>query len=459
MSTKKETQQIINQAKFLFDQGMIDSAFKSLDKAITLYEDNEDILDFAALIAYQSHKSDFQERYLLKLISINPSNFIYHINLISLYIIRLKRFDDALNSLEALSQIEFNDFISLKRAGTSASILAKPILASKFYKKASLINPHDIELKYYLAINYLAQGKLKEGWKLLDNRIGSDVQKSIKGIHSLIGQNIPFWMGEDLKDKSIIIISEQGFGDFIMFFRFVIELKNLYPSSQIKIVCRKPLIKLFENLPLDIDIYDETDKNSLRNISADFYSFIMSIPKHLEISVGHLKNKIPFIAKNNNSKTIAKYRNQKKMSVGLSWKGDPNFQNDESRSIHDVSILTPLLEVKNCNFVGLHIDGNHIKGYEIDQVGAEILNFQDTAEIISNLDLVISVDSANVHLAGSMDIPCWVLLPKLKLDWRWYLEEDFSCWYNSVKIFKQKEYDDWRHPIKCIKSELEKLLS
>ena len=114
----------------------------------------------------------------------------------------------------------------------------------------------------------------------------------------------------------------------------------------------------------------------------------------------------------------------------------------------------------NCNFVGLHLDGNqYIKGYEIDQVGAEILNFQDTAEIISNLDLVISVDSANVHLAGSMDIPCWVLMPKLNLDWRWYLEEECSYWYNSVRIFKQKEYDDWRYPIKCVKSELEKLLS
>jgi len=151
---------------------------------------------------------------------------------------------------------------------------------------------------------------------------------------------------------------------------------------------------------------------------------------------------------------------KKKLSVGINLIGNPNFKNDENRSIHDVSFLTPLLEVKHCNFVGLHIDGNHsMKGYEIDQIGTGIKNFQDSAEIISNLDLIISIDSAIVHLAGSMDIPCWVLLPRIKMDWRWYLGKDFSPWYNSVRMFKQKKYGDWGYPIKCIKSELEKLLS
>jgi len=460
MLTQKETKKIIGQVRTLLDQGMIDAAFKSIDQAIQLSGDIEDILDFAALVAYKSNKFDFQERYLLKLIRINPSNYIYRINLISLYIIKHKRYEDALKSLEALSQIEFNDFNTLKRSGIIAAILSKPILAIKFYKKASLINPLDFELKYFLALNYLAQGELKEGWKLLDNRIDSHVQKSTRNIDGVIEQNIPSWMGEDLRDKSIIIISEQGFGDFIMFFRFVIELKSLYPTSHIKIVCRRPLIKLIESSPIDVDIYDEDDKNNLGKISADFYSFIMSIPKYLEISAEQLKNKIPFINRNKNLKTIARYRNQKKLSVGINWKGNLSFQNDESRSIHDVSLLAPLLELKNCNFVGLHHDGNnYIKGYEIDQIDTEITNFQDTADVISNLDLIISVDSANVHLAGSMDIPCWVLLPKVKMDWRWHLGEEVSYWYNSVRMFKQKEYDDWRHPIKCVKSELEKQLS
>ena len=459
MISNKETQQIINQVKILFDQGMIDAALNSIDKAIMSHEENEDMLDFAALLAHQSNRLDFQERYLLKLILINPSNFIYRINLISLYI-KLKEYNEALKFLEVLSQIEFNDFDALKRSGILATILSKPLLAKKFYEKASLINPSDNDLKYNLAFNYLAQGQLKEGWELLDQRIGVHVQNSARNIDGVMKQNIPFWMGENLKDKSIIIISEQGFGDFIMFFRFVIELKFSYPSSQIKIVCREPLIKLIENIPIDVEIYNETDKNNLKNISADFYSFIMSIPRHLKLSVKHLKNKVPFIDIESIPKSVARYRNEKKLSVGINWKGNPNFKNDENRSIHDVSFLTPLLEVKHCNFVGLHIDGNHsMKGYEIDQIGTGIKNFQDSAEIISNLDLIISIDSAIVHLAGSMDIPCWVLLPRIKMDWRWYLGKDFSPWYNSVRMFKQKKYGDWGYPIKCIKSELEKLLS
>ncbi|HQT25077.1 MAG TPA: glycosyltransferase family 9 protein, partial [Burkholderiales bacterium] len=145
-----------------------------------------------------------------------------------------------------------------------------------------------------------------------------------------------------------------------------------------------------------------------------------------------------------------------KRKIGLAWKGNPLHENDDRRSLPSLSLFQPFAELENIAWVSLQKNSTEARfpPFPLVNLGEKTADFADTAAIVSMLDLVISVDTSVVHLAGALGKPCWVLLPSFKTDWRWLKERTDSPWYPSVRLFRQKHDDDWKSVVEEIREAL-----
>jgi hypothetical protein len=128
------------------------------------------------------------------------------------------------------------------------------------------------------------------------------------------------------------------------------------------------------------------------------------------------------------------------------WGGSSQHVNDFRRSL-DIDRLTPLLQTPGVSFVSLQVgpragDLAQLPSGKVTDLSSELTDFAETAGAILNLDLVIAVDTAVVHLAGALGAPAWVMLP-FSPDWRWMLDRDDSPWYPSLRLYRQRAPSDW----------------
>jgi hypothetical protein len=152
--------------------------------------------------------------------------------------------------------------------------------------------------------------------------------------------------------------------------------------------------------------------------------------------------------------------------IGLAWKGNPRFENDADRSLPGLETLAPLGAIAGASFFSLQKGAGEEEaatpppGLPMFNMGPQISDFADTAAIIENLDLVISVDTAVAHLAGAMGKACWLLLPDYKTDWRWLAERSDSPWYpGAVRLFRQPRMGDWPTVVADVSAALKKFVA
>jgi hypothetical protein len=150
------------------------------------------------------------------------------------------------------------------------------------------------------------------------------------------------------------------------------------------------------------------------------------------------------------------------LRIGLVWSGNPKHLRNPQRSIA-LRRLVPLLQVKGATFFSLQKGAPTVQlrdlppGTSLIDLDAEQRNFADTAALIANLDLVISVDTSVAHLAGAMGKPVWIPLRYMP-DWRWLLDRPDSPWYPTARLFRQPALDDWDPVVDCLVAELERLV-
>jgi hypothetical protein len=188
----------------------------------------------------------------------------------------------------------------------------------------------------------------------------------------------------------------------------------------------------------------------------DYWSFSLSLPLHFATTVDTIPvAKLPYV--HALPDRIAQWRDclpaASVRKVGLVWKGQSQHKNDANRSLPSLASLAPLWSVPGVTFISLQKGQGEEEaaqppaGQPLLALGAEMTDFSDAAAIVSELDLVICVDTAIAHLAGAMNKPCWVLLPAIGTDWRWQLDRRDSPWYPSIRLFRQSDAEDWRTTI------------
>ena len=308
-------------------------------------------------------------------------------------------------------------------------------------------------------MNYLKMGDFKRGFHYVDLksdgawRLGKNFAFNQEAL-----SHIDLWEGQSLEDKTILIYCEQGFGDNIQFVRYIPQVREL--GGRIIFSCYDQLYNIFKNSPI-LKGVDVMKGASLNSAELDFKIPLLSLPRVLEATIDNIPHTDGYL-----SKTHCKDWNlsDEGMNVALVWESSGL---DTRRSIPLETIL-PLCELPNVNMVSIQ-KGSAMFDYRrnpdiknlLPSLGERIKDFSDTADILSQVDLLISTDTAPIHMGGALGIPTWGLL-HFSAAWRWFREKNYpdtSPWYESVRIYRQKEPANWGEVVERVKIDLKKISS
>lgn len=327
--------------------------------------------------------------------------------------------------------------------------------AERCYRRALELDADYALASFNLAYLLLRQGHFEEGWRRLDARDWYGPLQARLGL--------PRWRGESLAGRRLLIADEIGHGDMIQFGRYGAELKAR-GAARIGLLCQPALTELLATLdgvdvvlPLDVEVDAAV---------WDFWSPALSLPRWCETRLETIPANLPYLQAD--PRRIARWAAALPadgLKVGLVWKGNPRFENDAERSLPSLEVLAPLGAVAGVHFVSLQKGAgedeaaNLPPGLPLLNLGSRMENFADTAAIMANLDLVITVDTAAAHLAGALGKPCWVMLPDYKTDWRWLTEREDSPWYPRVmRLFHQPMTREWEPVVGHMAEELGRLV-
>ncbi len=375
-------------------------------------------------------------------ISLNPNYPETHLNLGSLYA-HHKQFKQAEYAYKRALSISPDSTAAWSNLGALYASMKREVAAEQCHRTAIALDGSYAYAKFNLSYLLLRQGRFEEGWHCLESR---------NWYAALAAQfECPRWQGESLIGKSILVCLEAGLGDVIQFCRYTAELKARR-AAHATLICHPPLKMLLASL-LSVDSIISADE-VIPKAMWDYWTPLLSIPYHVKTRMESIPANVPYLhVPNDRVERWVTLLPEHKMRVGLVWRGNPLFENDADRSLPSLLTLKKLWSVDEAKFFSLQKgEGEHEaaqppEGLVLQNIGPLLKDFSDTAAIIMNLDLVISVDTAVAHLAGALGKPCWVLLPDYKTDWRWLKERTDSPWYPSVKLFRQTTAGDWESVI------------
>ncbi|MDE1181863.1 glycosyl transferase family 8 [Paraburkholderia sp.] len=305
--------------------------------------------------------------------------------------------------------------------------------------------PGDLTQRFNLAETLLLHGEFERGWREYHHRYGMP--------HTFaIGRRVqkPRWDGRPIPGKTLLIHDEQGFGDTFQFMRMVPWARERSGAKVIFEVNR-------EALPLASRTtgYDHLVARGDLPPPFDMHCELMDLPMAMGLTLSDLPGPMPYLSAD--PQRVEKWRRRladlPRPLVALVWAGRPTHVNDARRSMH-LDQLAPL-GASGATFVAIQKGpaseqaANPPEGMSVVSLSDEIVDFEDTAAILCVVDLLISVDSSPVHLAGALGRPAWVMLPMVP-DWRWLLDRDDTPWYPGVRLFRQKAYGDWHHVISAM---------
>ena len=394
----------------------------------------------------------------------------------------LKRFDEAVASLRRALALKPDHFEATVNLGTTLGLFGKFVEAEAQYRRALTLRddpqihvcvgaaigsqgrfeeeepyyrhaltlvPDHADALHNLALLELRRGNYKEGWALHEVRWRSSKYKPMNV------PGVPEWRGESLQGKTLLVAGEQGHGDMMQFARYIPVLERM--GATVDMWVPENIVELIQSVS---GIRRALQKGSTKGY--DYWTPSMSVPYRVAHLVPGVLADTPYMSVSAERigswparvKKLASNRRK----IGIVWAGSPTFGNDQFRSM-PFAAWSPLAEVANTAWFSLQ------KGAARDQLMQpdcalkphdltdDIHDFADTAALIEQLDLVITVDTSVAHLAGALGKPVWVFLPA-NYDWRWMLDRDDSPWYPGMRLFKQTTLGDWTEPVSRAKAAL-----
>ncbi len=316
------------------------------------------------------------------------------------------------------------------------------------YQAALRLEPNSPEAHHSLGLALLASGNMAEGWEEYEWRLRCHVTGGRIGVRAFPR---PLWNGSSLEGKTIFVYGEQGLGDNIQFVRFLPRLKQL--GGRVIYGCYHHLLTLFERIPAADAI---VDVNSAELPPFDSYVALMSIPHLLRIGETDLTVEGGYLeADPVRAQRWTWIRDNDALSVGLVWSSSTNNRHARLKSI-PFEELGPLLSVEGVTFYSLQImqNGKSPSGDNLVVLERDIGTLEETAAIIANLDLVISIDTSIAHLAGALGKEVWTFLP-FSADWRWPRTGSVTPWYPTMTLYRQARMGRWEDPVREVAACLE----
>ncbi len=437
----------INRGDTFRDLKRFEEALASYDRAIALQPDNaeayinrgnalQDLKRFEeALTSYGraiALKPDFAEIYN------NCGNALRD----------LERIEEALTSYDRAIALKPDFADTYYNRGNVLRDLKRFDEALADYGRAIALKPDFAKAYWNKSILQILVGDYEEGWKLFEWRWKSLENIDIRNFPQ------PLWLGEQpIANKTILIYQEQGLGDAIQFCRYASLLESL--GAKVIIEVMAPLVSLVTTLKGNFTIIEKGQPLP----HFDLQCPVMSLPLAFKTIVPTIPAKIPYLYTNPDKQREWHNRlgNKSRFRVGMVWSGSAIHGNDRNRSI-PLRLFEPLFELP----IEIHSLQKEIrtddriaisKFHQIRFHQDDLDDFSDTAALIQEMDLVISVDTSVAHLAGALGKAVWILLPFMP-DYRWMLERADSPWYPSATLFRQTEAGNWPGVIMEVAKEL-----
>lgn len=364
----------------------------------------------------------------------------------------LGQYESALASYDAAIAIAPDRAQTHADRGRMLAALARFDAALESYDHALALAPEDTQIRVNKALALLTVGDLAKGWPLLEWRWKTDALAP-----RLRRFTQPRWLGaESLQGKTMLLHSEQGFGDTIQFCRFASEVAKR--GANVLLEVPAPLVDLLH----DIEGVGALLPWGSRLPDFDFHCPLLSLPLALAIDLSTIPAPPAYL----HAKPIEVTAWALKLGVrtmprvGIAWSGNPMHGNDRDRSIR----LATLLQYLPAGFEYVSLQ-KEVRAGDLEALGnaKRLRHFGDalddfgaTAALCSLMDLVISVDSSVAHLAGAIGKPTWILLP-FSPDWRWLLDRRDSPWYPSVALYRQDLPGDWHSVLERVRDDLLRL--
>ena len=444
---------MLNQAETLYleacqhiVQQQFDIAEQELQQALMLAPDFAEALANLAYLHEKNERYQDAEKLYQRAINLQPDCVQISLNFGAM-LMKQKQFQASEAVYRQALSYDPQQAAIWSNLGVLLASLQRENEAEQCYREALSIAPDYDKAKFNLSYLLLRQGHYEEGLECMEARAWQDLFSN----HF----QFPRWQGEPLSGKAIIITFEGGCGDMIMFSRYAQQLRQLH-VGKISLICQPELQVLLSSLR-DVDevfsLHDDIPVSGW-----DYWVLPMSLPYRCGTRAESIPATIPYLfADPHRQQQFASVLSMPHPRVGLVWKGNPKFENDHARSLTSLDQLESLLCIQGIQFVSLQKDQTSTEAialaqhYGVQCLGEHLHDFADTAAVISQLDLVISVDTAVAHLAGAMGIPCWVLLPDYCCDWRWGSGRSDTPWYPTrTRLFRQHADGEWSSVIQAM---------
>ena len=383
-------------------------------------------------------------------------------------------FNNALLRNDLMSALESLENMALLDPDSPAAFLAKV----QTLQKAGVTNQEETVFQRYLrykinisahlfnVCSILLAGNYQEGFKARE--------KLFELVEELFPERrSPFppkdewlkakrWKGESLANKHLVIWSEFGLGDEIMFAQLAHMLK-LQGTKKITLVAQKPIISLLQTHP-DIDEVIIRENANAELTHFDYWVYPHAILAHVAMPFQLQPKRIPYLSAIPEKQPLfcKKIIKNDRLKVGIVWRGDPSHENDANRSIHDLGPIEKLFNSDNVDFYCLQKEQNEaekdlLARYQVTDLSADLHDMADTAAAISLLDCIVTVDTSVAHVAGALNKPTLLMLSYV-VDWRWGSYQRENLWYPNMQSIRWRAMiEDWHYVIDEVKQALAKI--
>ncbi len=441
----REAKAHYNRGVALHERRRYDEALAAYERAIALKPDFVEALNNRGNILSELVRLDEALASYDRALALRP-DFAESLDNRGVALYDLRRFDEALASHERVLALNPDNPEALNNRANALHALKRHDEALAGYKRAIVLQPDFAVAHWNDGLARLRLGDFRGGWPQYE----WGWKAGYRGMERRFAQ--PRWTGaEPLAGKTLLLHAEQGFGDTIQFARYA----PLAAGAGAKVV-----IEVHSSLAA----LEFRDASSVVSRGSPLPAFdlqcpLLSLPLAFGTELDTIPARVPYLSAPEAS--LARWKPRfprvEGLRIGLAWSG--RTRPDPGRSMA-LAQLAPLFELPGIHFVSLQRDVRDsdaavLRGRPgLLHLGPDLADFADTAAVIAQLDLVITIDTAVAHLAGAMGKPVWILLPYLS-DWRWLLERDDSPWYPTARLFRQHEARAWDTVIARVRAALD----
>jgi Flp pilus assembly protein TadD len=440
--------QKLERAVALHQSGDAEMAFPIYQEVLSQQPDNPVAQHFLGVIHYQRGNLEEALPFLERAAALQHDEPEFHNNL-GLALAAADREPDAVAEYRVALSLKPDHPVAWNNLGLALQAENEIAGAIDAFRHALALKPGFTHARWNLALALLLDRQFEEGWREYDARL--ELPELGKNRHRYDG---PRWNGAPLEGRTILLYPEQGLGDALQFARYASILAAR--GARCVIRCPDALAPLLATVPGVARVVRDDEALPPYDVHAP----LLSLPRLVGTQADAIPATVPYIAIGEEHRAAARAtlaRSSAPLRAGLVWSGNPGHGNDRNRSIA-LTALLPFLDVPGIVWFSLqHGD----RAAQIAQTrGAEALaplpsdsTLSDTAALIAELDLIVSVDTSIAHLAGALSRPVWILLP-FAPDWRWQLGRDDSPWYPTARLFRQPRPRDWPSVVSRVVAEL-----